>query len=172
MSPPVQDPLFDDLPIDFREMLAKPIGDWEGQNLLPTGYYYGECVDVLTGRSNNKKTLYFGFICQVHEPGPQMEAKDLKAIETVTLTDYEFPRRERLGTGLPAGQIWITPGSMNMNREFFTSMGFPETKPQDECIRDMRGKKVLMGIGRDPYVNAQGQKREFNVMSSLQQDDR
>ncbi len=174
---PVQDPIFEDMAndaVDFREMIAKPIGEWEANPLLPTGHLFGQCVDVLTGKSRNKGTRFFAFICQPQEFGPDIPADTQKSLTAagLSLTDYEFPKRERVGTGLPAGQIWITPGSMNMNREFFTRMGFPESKPQDECIVEMRGRKVLMAIGKEPFENAQGQTREFNVMTDLFQDPR
>lgn len=167
----VQDPLFDDMPTDFRDMISKPIGDWESNPLLPTGHYFGEVIDVMTGLSKVKSTRYFGFICQPKEFGPDINPDVRKSLGDVELTNYEFPRRESLGTGLPAGQIWISPGAMSMNREAFTSLGFPESKPMDECIVEMRGRKVLMGIGRDSYER-DGKKREYNVLVSLAQDPR
>lgn len=169
---PIQDPLFNDMPPDLREMIAKPISEWESRPLLPTGHYFGDVIDILTGLSKNKGTRYYTFICQPREFGPDITPEVQKSLNGVDLTNYEFPRRENCGTGLPAGQIWIITGAMSMNREFFTSMGFPEAKPMDECISEMRNKKVLMGIGRDSYENAQGQTREFNVMTLLAQDPR
>lgn len=175
----VNDPLFEGLPTDLRDAIAKPIGEWESTSrpLLPTGYYFGECVDVLRGASSQKGTTGFAFICTPHEWAEgagisqplKKEERDL--LDSTDLSAYEFPRREQVGYVVPAGQIWITPGSMSMNREFFTNMGFPESQPQDECILAMRGRKVLMGVGRDSYER-NGQKREFNVMTSLAQDPR
>lgn len=168
---PVQDPLFSDMPVDLREMIAKPIGEWESNPLLPVGHYFGEVIDVLTGLSKVKETRWFAFICQPREFGPDIDAAARAEMGDTNLSDYEFPRRESCGTGLPAGQIWITPNAMAMNREAFTTLGFPETKPLDECIVEMRNRKVLMGIGRDSYER-DGKKREYNVMVSLAQDPR
>ncbi len=173
---PVQDQVFDDLPVDLREMIAKPIGEWEAKPLLPLCHLFGECIDLVTGKSSNKGTRYFAFICQPNEFGPDVTPEMQKLLNGVSLTDYEFPRRDRCGGVLPAGQIWIATGAMSMNREFFTSMGFPEAKPMDECISEMRGKKVLMQIGRDSYKRDEGTANEriveFNVMTALSQDPR
>lgn len=169
---PVQDPLFDDLPTDLREMISRPISDLEMAGpLLPIGHYFGECVDVITGLSSNKGTRYFAFICQPKEFGPDITPAMQETLNGTDLTNYEFPRRDQAGKGLPAGQIWWTPKTQGMVREFLTDMGFPESKPVDECIVGMRNKKVLMGIGRDNYER-DGKKREYNVMVSLAQDPR
>ena len=171
---PVQDPLFEDMPTDLREMISKPIGDLEeNRPLLPVCHLFGECIDVVTGLSSQKHTRYFGFICQPREFGPDVTPQMQQALNGVDLSDYEFPKRERLGMGLPAGQIWWTPSAQGMAREFLTDMGFPITKPVDECIVEMRGKKVLMGIGKDSYDRGDGSKpREYNVMVSLSRDPR
>jgi hypothetical protein len=168
---PVNDPLFADMPVDLREMIARPMEDFPAQPLLPTCHYFGQVVDVLTGLSKNVGTRYFAFICQpteVCDLDPEGKAAQ-QTLNGVDLSDYEFPRRDRVGTGLPAGQIWISPKAMSMNREFLTGMGFPEAKPFDECIVEMRGRKVLMGIGRE---KSERNGREYNVMVTLAQDPR
>lgn len=177
---PIQDELLNDLPADFRDMMAKPLEDWPSRPLLPTGYYFGEVVDVIRGNSRNKGTLGFAFISSPREWADgggisqplKKEDKDLiDGLGTEGLAEYEFPRRDNAFGMVPAGTIWIAKGAMSMNREFFSSMGFPDSQPMDECILAMRGKKVLMGIGRDKYER-NGQTREFNVMTSLVQDPR
>lgn len=155
-------------PIDFREMLSRPIGEWEGTTLLPSCHMFGEVVDVLEGRSMTKQTPRFAFICSPREFGPDVTDEMKAEMAAVNLSDYEFPNRNYLD-GSPAGVIYITPKAMVMNREFFENMGFPPTKPMDQCIMEMKGKKVLMGIGRDKNPKTD---RYFNQMVSLQRDPR
>ena len=177
--PPVNDPLFENLPNDLRDSITKPIGEWESTSrpLLPTGYYFGECVEVLRGNSSQKGTVCFTFICTPREwadgagISQPLKPADKDLLDSTDLSTFEFPRRDQVGYVVPAGTIWLHPNAMGMNREFFTNMGFPESRPMDECILAMKGLKVLMGIGRDDYER-NGVKREFNVMTSLAQDPR
>lgn len=180
VSPTTSDPLFQDLPHDLRDSMARPLSDFPARPLLPTGYYFGECIDVIRGNSNKKGTLGFAFISSpkewadgggISQPLKKEDKDLLDSIEDAAWAEYEFPRREQAFGMVPAGTIWITPGSMSLCREFFTNMGFAESKPMDECILEMRGKKVLMGIGLDKYER-NGVERKFNVMTSLAQDPR
>jgi hypothetical protein len=175
---PIDTSFFDDMPTDLRDAIAKPIGDYETSRIaLPSGHYFGECYDVVKGNSRNKGSLYFAFLCRPTEVVPQQP--NAGAIEKALkeagadLDDFSFPTERSLGGMIPAGQIWPgTPGGRDMAREWFSTMGFPLAKPFDQCIIEMKGKKVLMEIGKDSYTNAQGEKREFSVMASLKQDPR
>ncbi len=155
--------------VDIRELLSKPIGEWEQKSLLPVGHYFGRCVDMDDGNSSKKGTKYYAFFVQPTDPGPDVRPDQLAGIK---LQDYEFPTRQ-----YPNGPsvVWITPGAMPMNRIFFENMGFPVTKPMDECINEMRGRGVLMGIGQEESersTNADGTKRKYNVLVSLTGDPR
>lgn len=179
--PLIKDPLFEDSAgwthkdektgrvTDMRELLSRPLEDFPTRPLLPPCYFYGECVDVVTGLSSNKGTRYFAFICQPQEWVPESEPQGAdELLGEFKLTDYEFPNRDRCGQGLPAGQIWISPKAMPMNREFFDGMGFSSSKPMQECIPEMRGRKVMMEIGVEQSQSG----RNFNVLTSLTRDPR
>src|SRR5580765_1434929 len=153
---------------DFRDLLRKPIGDWESRQPLPMGHYYGKVVDIDEGNSSKKGTKYYAFFVQPTEAGPDLDQSKLAGYN---LSDYEFPNRR-----FPNGPsvIWITPGAMPMNRTFFENMGFPPTKPMDECINEMRGKNVMIGIGvedSETSTNADGTKRKYNLMVSITRDN-
>jgi len=155
--------------VDFRELLRKPIGAWENRATLPVGYYYGKVVDVEEGNSSKKGTKFFAFFVQPTEPGPDLDADKLAGYN---LGEYEFPNRR-----FPNGPsvIWITPNAMPMNRAFFENMGFPPTKPMDDCINEMRGRNVLIGIAvedSETSLNADGTKRKYNTLVSITRDNR
>jgi hypothetical protein len=155
--------------VDFRDLLRKPIGDWESRGPLPVGHYFGKVVDVEEGNSSKKGTKYFAFFVQIATAGPDVDQAQLGSVD---LTAYEFPNRR-----YPNGPsvVWITPGAMPMNRVFFENMGFPPTKPMDECINEMRGKNVMIGIGveeSESNTNADGSKRKYNQLVSITGDPR
>lgn len=179
-------------PIDLREMLQMPIGNWDRleYRLLPIGWYFGQVVDTdLNGQAKPKVdpngnplldedgnqipgTSCWVFYVSPTEPGPDLRKnpEKMKEIEDIDLNALEFPTRRFYGVN--GGTLWLTPKSGRGIRTFFENMGFPLGKSMNDCAREMLGRKVLMEIGIEERDAPDGSKRRFNVLLTLTGDPR
>ncbi len=174
-------PAFDDLPLDIRELIRKPLGEIPlpaAFPLLPTAYYFGKCVDTDFNGVSKSGNRCWVFYCIPTElvPGQEVTQNDLASLD---LSMFKFPSDRFYGVN--GGTLWMIPsqGLGNM-RVFFTRMGFPQTKPLEDCAVEMLGKNVYMEIGKEdaqnadgtPRLDAGGTKRQYNILISLAKDPR
>src|ERR1700676_2775926 len=96
--------------VDFRDLLAKPLGDFPDRPSLPgKKTFFGKLVGVSAGLSSQKGTPFFRFDARLTDGGADVKKTDLDPIVNA-------------GFGLGDYEVWaeyyLTPGAMPMLRSF------------------------------------------------------
>jgi hypothetical protein len=116
-----------DEPVDFRDLLSKPLGDFPDRPNLPGAKsFYGKLLSLGAGVSAQKGTPHFRFTVRLTDGGQDVKSTDLEKIAAAgfSLADYEV-----------YSDFWLTPNSMPMLRSFLVSLGFPENATFKEVLK-------------------------------------
>lgn len=116
-----------DEPVDFRDLLAKPLGDFPDRPSLPGNKtFFGKLVSIGAGVSSQKGTPFFRFDARLTDGGQDVKKSDLDAIVAA-------------GFGLGDYDVWaefyLTPGAMPMLRSFLESIGFSGSSTFKEALK-------------------------------------
>lgn len=155
-------------PIDLRDLLNKPLGDYPDRPNLPGAKtFFGKLVKVETDHSRQKKTPLFRFFARLTDPGKDVTQAEMKAVADAgfSLADYEV-----------FAEYYVTPNAMPIFRRFVESLGFPPNvtfveslkldencNPTQETQELIRGKDVIC---RTQAPDDQG--RVFARLDSIQ----
>lgn len=113
--------------VDFRDLLAKPLGDFPDRPSLPgLKTFYGKLVSVSAGLSSQKKTPFFRFDARLTDGGKDVRKEDLNQIVAsgFSLADYEV-----------WAEFYLTPGAMPMLRSFLETLGFNGSTTFKEALK-------------------------------------
>lgn len=115
----------DNAPVNFIDLLNKPLSDSQRPNLPGSKHFYGRIIAVEDGESSTKKTPCIRFRVRLTDPSEDVTDEEMKKItdKGMNLSDYE----------VYADFYWV-PRAMFMLDNFLVSLGAPENANKLEVL--------------------------------------
>ena len=116
-----------DEPVDFRDLLDKPMADFPDRPSLPgKKTFFGKLTALSAGVSSQKGTPFFRFDARLTDGGKDVRPVDLEPIANAgfSLADYDV-----------WAEFYLTPGAMPMLRSFLQSLGFSPSTTFKEALK-------------------------------------
>lgn len=158
----------DETPVDLVDLLSKPMSDFPDRPNLPGGRtFYGKLISITAGNSRLKQTPLFHFAVRLTDPGKDVTAGEMEAIESAGFSLGDYPC---------GADFYLTPNSRTILRRFLTSLGFSSSNtflenlkldeasglPTEASQEAIRGLDVLI---KTPPADDQGRVFLNNVAS-------
>lgn len=150
--------------VNFQNLLSKPVDSVKRPTALPAGTYYARIQGHKFDESRQQKTPFVKFEFSDLQPGPDIDAAQLKDGEgnAIDLSKKKLSR-----------DYYLTDDAMYRLREALESLGIKvEGRSFGECIPETKGMPVQITVTMTPATGDNAKEGDFynnvSAMSGVQ----